>query len=80
MTTKQEISDWFDNGVKRKARHMLVICDTFDHEDYPVYTETDADCLAIYKNPGSMQRVMEVYDLRSSKYEQLAAARTLNLP
>jgi len=80
MTTKQEISSWFDAGVKRGARHMLVICDSFDHEDYPAYTDTDADCRAKYEAPGSMQHVMEVYDLTADKAVQLAMPRVFNLP
>lgn len=80
MTTQAEISAWFDEGVSQGARHMLVICDTFDHEDYPVYTTTDADCLSRYNAPGEMQRVMEVYDLRADKAEQMRAVRAFCLP
>ena len=80
MTTKQEISSWFDRGVAQGARHMLVICDSFDHEDYPVFTETDEECFARYKSPGEMQRVMEVYDLTAPKAEQMNERRALRLP
>lgn len=31
-TTQQEISEWFDRGVKEGATHMIVVCDTFDYE------------------------------------------------
>ena len=79
-TTKQELSDWFDAGVKQGAMHMLVICDCFDHEDYPVYTKTADGCRAKYKNPGEMQRVMEVYDLNADKAAQMAAVRAFSLP
>ncbi len=80
MTTKQEISDWFDRGRAQGAAHMLVICDTFDYEDYPVYTRTADECLQRYKAPGEMQRVMEVYDLAAPKDEQMGAGRVLRLP
>lgn len=80
MTTRQEISNWFDAGVQRGAKHMLVICDTYDHEDYPVYTQTDEECLERYKTPGSMQRVMEVYDLALDRDVQLDTTRVCNLP
>ena len=80
MTTRAEIDDWFDRGVKQRATHMLVVCDTFDHEDYPVFVMTRADCLAKYKSPGEMQRVMEVYDLTADKAAQLRETRAMHLP
>lgn len=61
-------------------RYMLVVCDTFDYDDYPVFTDSDAECLARYRNPGNMQRVMEVYDLHASKAEQMNERRVMRLP
>jgi hypothetical protein len=78
--TLDEISKWFDRGVEQKAKHMLVICDTFDYEDYPVFTNTDYDCLARYKAPGEMQRVVEVYDLTADKAAQMIERRSIRLP
>jgi len=78
--TRQDIDGWFDRGVANGARHMLVVCDTFDHDDYPVFTHSDAECLARYKEPGNMQRVMEVYDLRAEKAEQMNEHRAMRLP
>lgn len=78
--TRNKISSWFDEGVAQKSNYMLVICDTFDYEDYPVFANTDFDCLFQYKNPGEMQRVMEVYDLHADKVEQLNAHRVMRLP
>jgi len=79
-TTRSEIEGWFDRGVTGGFSYMLVICDTFDHDDYPVFVNTDDECLRRYRDPGEMQRVMEVYDLRKDKTEQLNAARVFNLP
>ena len=80
MTTKAEISTWFKQGVEKGAKHMIVIVDTYDHEDYPVYTSTDFDCLMKVKAPGSMQRVMEVYDLAADEAEQMALYRCMRIP
>jgi hypothetical protein len=82
MTTQKEIDDWFEAGVKHGATHMIVACDTFDHEDYPIYTtgaeETNREYLG---NLGqNMQRVMEVYDLKADKHEQLNERRAMRLP
>lgn len=78
--TKQEIEGWFDRGVEHGHSYMLVICDTFDHEDYPAYAKTERDCLSHYNDPGAMQRVMEVYDLRAEKAEQMNERRAMRLP
>ena len=78
--TKDDISAWFDRGVAQKARHMIVVCDSFDYDDYPVFTTTDDECLERYNKPGEMQRVMEVYDLRADKAEQMNERRAMRLP
>lgn len=82
MTSKQQLSDWFDSGVEQGAAHMIVVCDTFDHDDYPVYTNSHAETLEKYDhyNGKNMQRVMEVYDLALSKAEQMAARRVFHFP
>lgn len=79
-TTREDISGWFDRGVSEGARYMLVVCDSFHYEDYPVFAKTDDECLEAYRAPGEMQRVMEVYDLRSDKAEQMAERRAMHLP
>jgi hypothetical protein len=80
MTTKTDISRWFDQGVRQGAAYMAVICDQFDWDDYPSYFNTDSDVESKVRDPGSMQKVMEVYDLRKSKTEQLEAHRVWNMP
>lgn len=79
-TTKEEISTWFDAGVALGATHMIVACDTFDHEDYPVYVKFGEDVHEKYKeyNGQDMQRVMEVYSLRLPKDGQLAEFRAFH--
>ena len=81
MTTREEIGEWFDRGVAKGATHMVVACDTFDHEDYPDYVSPGSDVEAaiarIRAQP--MTRIMEVYNLKMSKDEQLKAGRCYNL-
>ncbi len=73
-TTAQQIGDWFDAGVRSGHRYMVVLCDTFDYYDYPVYCDEEKARKTLAE-PGSMQRVMEVYDLKSDKEAQLAQDR-----
>lgn len=77
----QGISQWFDEGKKEGATHMIVACDTFDWEDYPVFVNSETEAREEVKRlqtGDNMQRVMEVYDLRKGKQDQLNAQRAWN--
>lgn len=82
MTSRQTIEEWFDRGTDNGATHMIVVCDTFDHDDYPAYAYSNTEAKAKFKHYDNqnMQRVMEVYDLRDDKDEQLAADRVFRIP
>jgi len=86
MTTAKRIKEWFDEGVEDKQRWMVIICDTFDHDDYPVYFgEGQADeCKKRIREAQrgvNMQRLMEVYDLTINKEEQFVAGTlVMNTP
>ena len=90
MTTKQDLSVWFDTGVTLKAEYLIVVCDSFDYEtvirkyymDYPVYIQPGGNFNKRYAeyNGKNMQRVMEVYDLKADKTEQLDEHRTHRFP
>jgi hypothetical protein len=76
-TSREEISGWFDRGTAKNARWMIVVCDTFDWEDYPVFVEGHVNLktsVASYDGV-NMQKVMEVYDLHADKAEQLGKSR-----
>lgn len=80
MTTRDEIQGWFERGVEQGATHMIVVCDTFDHDDYPVFVKPGEDVRErekYYRN-ASMQRVMEVYNLTGDMAAQLSQARAFN--
>jgi hypothetical protein len=81
-TTTDMISSWFDRAKEAGATHMLVVCDTFDHEDYPVDVNPGTDARKVFAeyNGKNMQRVMEVYDLSMDKFSQLLERRAFHLP
>lgn len=75
-TSKEDIRRWLKSGIAQGATHCIVVCDTFDHEDYPHYVgpgENPRD----YK-PGEMQRIMEVYALHLDIESQLAEFRAFH--
>jgi hypothetical protein len=79
-TTQEEIRGWFQRGKKNPCcTHLIVVCDTFDHEDYPVFVKTGEDVRQIEKNhSGNMQRVMEVYSMSMDMETQIAQPRAFN--
>ncbi len=80
-TTKEDIREWLQRGKELGATHMIVVCDTFDHEDFPVYVLLGEDARKIhdqYNDAGQMSRVMEVYSYARNLDEQLAGGRVYN--
>ena len=83
--SKQDIRNWFNLGVRGGATHMLVVCDKFDYDDYPVYVavkdlvvsdfDSVDDAIAYYEKD-SMQEIQEVYDLSEDREQQLAQFST----
>jgi hypothetical protein len=78
---RDEIRAWFEEGVKQGATHMIVVCDTFDHDDYPVFVAEGEDVrkMAASYDGKEMQRVMEVYKLSADMSEQLSQHRVFNI-
>lgn len=80
-TTKDTIHRWIKRGIEENATHMIVVCDTFDHTDYPVYvysSQLTKEKIEYIQN-ASMQRVMEVYNLSMDIEAQLNQFRAWNL-
>lgn len=77
--TRSAIKRWYEEGVAQGASYMIVFCDTYDHSDYPSYYTSRDDAQKSKDNPGSMQRVMEVYDLNGNKEDQLNTHRAMAL-
>lgn len=80
MTSVNEISQWFDDGVKSGATHMIVACDTYDWSDYPSYVMPGEDPKEKEEKirERGMQKIMEVYNLSMDKEQQLRQRRAFN--
>lgn len=57
---KSDIATWFQAGKEQGASHMLVVVDTFDFDDYPVYVAPGVDPIEVCDiyNAKEMQLVM----------------------
>src|ERR1035437_9605409 len=75
--TKGLIRAWLEEGQTKQMAYMLVVCDTFDHEDYPVYCSSldDLNRDAPRLHHSDMQKVMECYDLSMDLDMQMSESR-----
>jgi hypothetical protein len=81
-TTRDDIKRWIEQGLALEGvTHMIVVCDTFEYEDYPVYVTEDQIPQEVYEeyHAQNMQKVMEIYDLRADLEEQINAARAWSI-
>ncbi len=79
MTTQAEIRSWLERAKQENATHMIVVCDTFSYEDYPVFVSEAEDVRKVEaEHTGNMQKVMEVYSLNRDIEEQLNEFRAFH--
>lgn len=80
--SKEDITSWFTAGMKKGATHMIVVCDGFDYEDFPVYVEQGQDPRKVaeeYRSrEGGGYRVMECYAMHLPFFGQLAEHRAFH--
>ncbi len=79
-TTRNDIRQWAEEAKKGGATHMMVVCDTFNHDDYPVPVlpgDNVREVFAMY-NKENMQRVIEVYALHVDLESQLNEERSFH--
>jgi hypothetical protein len=79
-TTRQDIDRWLA-AAPPHSTHMVVVCDTFSHEDYPVYVCPEADVRDVVKkyDGPNMQRIMEVYSFQKPLRPQIEERRAYHL-
>lgn len=80
-TTYDDIAGWLAEGRKKEnISHMLVVCDNFSYEDYPVYVPKSKQVQKVYAeyDGRNMQCVMEVYSYHRNLEEQLNEHRAFH--
>ena len=73
-TSIEDISRWLEEAKENKSTHMVVVCDTYDWEDYPVFVQKGKDINKVIKayNGPNMAKVMEVYSMEKDIKKQLS--------
>lgn len=75
------IRAWIRVGKEKGATHLLIVCDTFKHEEYPVYVLPDRNVKEVYDTYSSMKmsKVMEVYSFSKDIEMQLTEDKAMHL-
>lgn len=65
MTSRSQVKEWYDTGVEKGYTYVVVVCDCFDYEDFPVYCTNSRQMRqkVDYYNRMELHRVMDVLDL-----------------
>jgi|SRR5688572_30253883 len=73
------LRDWLQDGTAKGATHMLVVCDTFNYENFPVYVLPSQNVFLVADRhrtePEKMRKLMEVYSYALPLEPQLAQRR-----
>lgn len=87
---KSELIAWCNMGKDADCTHMIVVCDTYDYDDYPVWigektpwgSNNGREFWEVYDEyeAKSMQRIVEVYDLSIDIDLQMCEVRAWHYP
>ena len=75
-TTKDDIKRWLNTAKEEGNNYLLVACDTFDYDDYPLYFKFFDNLKYKFNHPSSMEKFMECYDLSLNWESQLNEPRS----
>jgi hypothetical protein len=80
-TNRVEIAQWLAHAQDEGASHLLIVCDGFDYEEYPVLVmpEENVEEKIDEYNAKAMQNVMEVYHMQIDIPMQLGQTRAWNI-
>ena len=80
MTGVTEIEGWVEEGKKRGATHVVIVCDKFNYEDFPVYVMPGEEVRAVINTHSTdSEKVMECYKMSLNIQTQLLERRAYNL-
>lgn len=78
--TRADIQSWLTD-LEDDITHVIIVCDTYDWDDYPVYVSKDEDVRKVESRfHGNMQQVMEVYSFtgKHTIEDQMAERRAFH--
>lgn len=79
--TFDDITRWLDEAMLRGATHLMVACDDFEHDNYPIFVLPGENAKELYDKvygSNNMQHVDEVYNMSMDIDRQRREDRALN--
>jgi hypothetical protein len=63
--SRERVDLWIEIAKSTKSKYIISVCDTFDHEDYPVFCGTTAELARVIKryDNNDMQRINEIIQI-----------------
>ena len=73
----KEIKKWLEDAKSKGSGFLIVMCDTFDNDDYPIFIEKGEDIKEEVKklHRKDMQRAVEIYDMDKDLDSQIEEHR-----
>lgn len=79
--TRQNLEKWYSRGKEQKSEYLIVVCDTFSYEDYPVFSSKENFKEKFRNHDGfNMQKIIGVFDLSADLDEQIEQKQVFNCP
>lgn len=79
MVLRDDISKWFDEGVKTGAKWMIILFDELDQRERAVYAASESEARSCESLPRESETILEVYDLSLPKEPQVECLRANGL-
>ena len=78
---KNRVQLWFKEGQSKNAHHMLIMRDTYEYEDYPVYVLKNEDTKKKIRElrENDNQVVQAIFDLSLDMDSQLEERRAYHV-
>ena len=78
--TKLEIIMWLEKARAQGATHLIIACDRYNYDNYPIYVTAKEDVRKEIRRiiRQNMQSIDEVYDMSMSLEEQLNEHRAVH--
>ena len=69
MADKEDWKRWYKEAKQQKATHVVIVCDTFEWEDFPVYVlpGQNAEKVRADHHGTNMQKVMDLFTIKQLK-------------
>jgi len=66
----ETLKEWIEEGIKNKNKYLIVVCDTFDQEEYPIFCKDDKEfSFQKEEHNKNMQRVVTIINLSTGNVQ-----------